>query len=189
MVRVNGVGDNDLQTETSKPQQSEEWWTNYDLPHAHVAQQTRADFEILSTTLEESNKPLVYLDSAATSQKPKYVLDVLDKYYTALNSNVHRGAHTLSREATAAYEGARDKLQTLVNAKSRNEIVFTSGATESINLVVYSYARANLKAGDEIVLTEMEHHSNLVPWQMLVESNPGVKLRFVKMDRATGKEL
>lgn len=189
MVQVNG-GSGKAETkatqDSSTGSKEEEWWTNFELPHASVAQDSRPDFKILSTTLEDSNKPLIYLDSAATSQKPKYVLDVLDRYYQKLNSNVHRGAHTLSREATAAYEGARDKVKEFVNANSRNEIVFTSGATESINLVVYSYGRANLKAGDEVLLTEMEHHSNLVPWQMLKETIPGLKLRYVQMDRETG---
>jgi cysteine desulfurase / selenocysteine lyase len=189
MVQLNGAEGNDLQQQEQlrSSTSSTQWWTTHKLPRAQaVAEKTRADFQILSQTVEGTDKPLVYLDSAATSQKPQYVLDVLDNYYNKLNSNVHRGAHTLSRQATAAYESARDKVQRFVNASSRNEIVFTSGATESINLVVYSYGRANLKAGDEILLTEMEHHSNLVPWQMLAESIPGVKLRFVKMDRATG---
>ena len=197
MVRVNGVSDNELQKQQQQQptttnnnsdnsnDNDQEWWKHYEFAHASVADKTRPDFAILATTLPDTNKPLIYLDSAATSQKPKQVLQALESYYQTLNSNVHRGAHTLSREATAAYEGARDKLQQFVNAKSRNEIVFTSGATESINLVVYSYARTKLKAGDEVVLTEMEHHSNLVPWQMLAESN-GVSLRFCKMDRTTG---
>ncbi|CAB9503307.1 Cysteine desulfurase [Seminavis robusta] len=190
MVQLNGASDSELQQKQEQEEESTNedlWWKNYKMEHAKVAEQSRPDFEILSTTLEQvDNKPLVYLDSAATSQKPKQVIEALDHYYTKLNSNVHRGAHTLSREATAAYEGARDKVQKLIHANSRNEIIFTSGATESINLVVYSYARANLKAGDEILLTEMEHHSNIVPWQMLAETIPGLKLKFVKMDRETG---
>lgn len=187
MVQVNGAGDSTVkESESSAPAAEEAWWTNFEFPHASVAEETRSDFDILSTSVPGTDKPLVYLDSAATSQKPKHVLDVLDDYYKKINSNVHRGAHTLSREATAAYEGARDKLKTLVNANSRNEIVFTSGATESINLVVSTYARANLKAGDEVLLTEMEHHSNLVPWQMLKESIPGLVIKYVKMDRETG---
>ena len=189
LVQVIGAEGNDLgqQEQTESTTVSLQWWETYKLPHAQaVAEKTRSDFAILSQTVEETGKPLVYLDSAATSQKPKYVLDVLDHYYQKINSNVHRGAHTLSRQATAAYESARDKVQAFIGASSRNEIVFTSGATESINLVVYSYARTKLQAGDEVLLTEMEHHSNLVPWQLLTESIPGVKLRFVKMDRATG---
>jgi len=188
MVQVNGADDNKVQTTEQQKQQDEqstEWWTDYPLSYASIAEATRSDFGILSITLPESNKPLVYLDSAATSQKPKQVLQALDSYYQKLNSNVHRGAHTLSREATAAYEGARDKLQKFVNAKSRNEIIFTSGATESINVVVSSYGRNFLSKGDQVVLSEMEHHSNLVPWQMLAESI-GIELKFVKMDRATG---
>jgi len=120
MVQVNGADDNKVQTTEQQKQQDEqstEWWTDYPLSYASIAEATRSDFGILSITLPESNKPLVYLDSAATSQKPKQVLQALDSYYQKLNSNVHRGAHTLSREATAAYEGARDKLQKFVNAK------------------------------------------------------------------------
>ena len=175
------------QETTADPSDDKSWWTDFDLPHASVANNCRSDFQILATTLDGSGekKPLIYLDSAATSQKPDFVINALSEYYQTKNSNVHRGAHTLSREATAAYEGARDKIQAFVKAKSRNEIVFTSGATESINLVVSTYGRANLKAGDEVILTEMEHHSNIVPWQMLAEST-GIILKFVPMDRNTG---
>jgi len=173
-------------SKTPNKEDEEEWWVNYELPHSYVADKCRPDFDILTTTLEDcNNSPLVYLDSAATSQKPKAVIGALDYYYEKQNSNVHRGAHSLSRQATAAYEGARDKIQAFVNAKSRNEIVFTSGATESINLVVSTYCRANLERGDEVVLTEMEHHSNIVPWQLLAETT-GIVLKWVKMDRNTG---
>lgn len=189
MVRVNGRDDIEeaqvTETTQKKPLSDEQWWQHFEFKHADLAEQTRPDFDILSVTLEESQKPIIYLDSAATSQKPKQVLHALNYYYRHQNSNVHRGAHALSRQATAAYEGARDKVAKHINAYSRNEIIFTSGATESINLVAQSYARANLKAGDEILLTEMEHHSNLVPWQMLSEQT-GIKLQFVKMDRNTG---
>ena len=160
------------------------WWQTVELPHSFVADKTRADFPILSTSIKEGT-PLKYLDSAATSQKPKFVLDQLDAYYETQNSNVHRGAHTLSREATAAYEDARDTLAEFINANSRNEVVFTKGATEAINLVAYSYGEANLQAGDEIVLTEMEHHSNIVPWQLLA-SKTGAKLRYVHVNAESG---
>ena len=164
----------------------EPWWVNHKFEHAELAEATRPDFEILSTTkIGDNEKPLVYLDSAATSQKPNQVVDAIEHYYKAQNSNVHRGAHTLSREATAAYEGARDSIASLINAPSRNEVVFTSGATEAINLVATSYGRAFLKAGDEIVVSEMEHHSNLIPWQILAEQT-GVVLRFVKIDFESG---
>jgi cysteine desulfurase/selenocysteine lyase len=163
----------------------DEWWVNYKFQHAHVAETTRPDFIILSTTIGDEAKPLVYLDSAATSQKPKQVIDTLSNYYNKINANVHRGAHTLSREATEAFEAARDTIASFVHANSRNEIVFTSGATEAINLVASSYGLANLKPGDEIVLSEMEHHSNLVPWQLVAEST-GAVLRFVKANIDTG---
>ena len=187
MVRVNGEKEAQPEASQQTSTTSEElWWTNYELPHAYIANDCRSDFHILETTLEDSNhQPLVYLDSAATSQKPNYVIEALENYYKTQNSNVHRGAHALSREATAAYEAARDKVQAFLHAKSRNEIVFTSGATESINLVVSTYARANLKAGDEVVLTELEHHSNIVPCQMLAETT-GIILKYVPMDLETG---
>jgi cysteine desulfurase/selenocysteine lyase len=154
-------------------------------PHAHIAAKTRDDFHILTRTITDKEIPLVYLDSAATSQKPNQVLDKLTHYYHTLNSNVHRGAHTLSREATDEYEKARDKVAHFVNAHSRREVVFTSGATEAINLVAQSYGRSKLKGGDEILLTVTEHHSNLVPWQMLAEEK-GLNLKFVEMDPETG---
>lgn len=156
-----------------------------DFPHGYIATRVRPDFKILSRTVTDRNRPLIYLDSAATSHKPQPVLDKLDEYYQYLNSNVHRGAHQLSREATAAYEASRDKVQAFVKAPSRNEIVFTSGATDAINLVVQSYGRAFLQAGDEVLLTATEHHSNLVPWQMLAEEK-GLVLKFVPVDPETG---
>ena len=161
------------------------WWIDYQLEHADLAQKTRPDFEILRTKIGEKQKPLVYLDSAATSQKPNQVVEAISHYYKAQNSNVHRGAHTLSREATAAYEDARDTIASFINAPSRNEIVFTSGATEAINLVASSYGRKFLKEGDEIVISEMEHHSNLIPWQILAEQT-GAVLRFAKIDFESG---
>ncbi len=161
----------------------EPWWVNHKLEHADLAEKTRSEFDILSTMVGQ--KPLVYLDSAATSQKPKQVVDAISYYYQNQNSNVHRGAHTLSRAATAAYEDARDTIASFVNAHSRNEVVFTSGATEAINLVASSYGRKFLKEGDEIVLSEMEHHSNLIPWQLLAEQT-GAVLRYVNVDFESG---
>lgn len=124
---------------------------------------------------------MVYLDSAATSQKPKQVLQAMSDYYEFSNANVHRGAHALSIRATEAYEAARDKVQRFINAPVREEIVFTRGATEAINLVAYTWGVQNLKAGDEILLTVMEHHSNLVPWQ-IVAKQTGAVLKFVGLD-------
>jgi cysteine desulfurase/selenocysteine lyase len=164
-----------------------EWWKDVTLEHADVCTTTRPDFEILlKTTIgEEQEKPLVYLDSAATSHTPRQVIHDMVEYYETMNSNVHRGAHTLSRMATTAFEESRDKVAAFVNAYSRNEIIFTSGATEAINLVASSYGRSMLKPGDEVVLTEMEHHSNIVPWQMIAKET-GAVLKFVKIDFETG---
>lgn len=156
-----------------------------------VAAQTRSHFPILNNRMlgdpdkDQKMVPLVYLDSAATSQKPQQVLDKINDYYHRYNANVHRGAHTLSREATAAYEDAREKVRAFIGAPSREEIVFTSGATEAINLVVQSYGRQHLQAGDEIVLTVVEHHANLVPWQMLAKEK-GLVLKFAKVNPETG---
>jgi len=124
------------------------------------------------------------LDNAATSQKPKYVLHALDKYYQEYNSNVHRGVHHLSALATTAYEDARDKVAKFINARTHREIVFTRNATEAINLVAYSWALSNLKAGDEIILSVAEHHSNMVPWQ-LVAQRTGAVLKHVKLTEGT----
>ena len=143
-----------------------------------IADFVRADFPILHQ--EVHGKPLVYFDNAATSQKPKAVLDALQHYYEFDNANVHRGVHTLSARATTAYEAARDKLAAFVNAESRNEIVFTRNASEAINLVAYSWGMNTLKSGDEIILSVMEHHSNLVPWQ-LVAQKTGAVLKFVEL--------
>lgn len=128
----------------------------------------RADFPIL-TQLHHANVPLVYLDNGATSQKPKVVLDAMTDFYTHTNANVHRGLHQLSEAATAAYEDVRRKVARFINAGSWREIIFTHGTTESINLVAQTWGRANLKAGDIILSTVMEHHANIVPWQMLAE--------------------
>jgi cysteine desulfurase/selenocysteine lyase len=143
-----------------------------------LAHQVRLDFPILFQ--EVNGKPLVYLDNAATSQKPLAVLDAIQHYYRSDNANVHRGVHTLSSRATDAYEGARDKVAAFVNAASRQEIVFTRNATEAINLVANAWGNATLQAGDEIILSVMEHHSNLVPWQMLAQRT-GAVLQFVQL--------
>ena len=141
----------------------------------------RRDFPILHQQVH--GKPLVYLDNAATSQKPSQVITALDHYYSADNANIHRGVHILSERATAAYEGGRDKVKQFLNAADRREIVFVRGATEAINLVAQSYARPRLKPGDEILITEMEHHSNIVPWQMVCEQT-GAVLKVVPINEA-----
>lgn len=142
-----------------------------------LAAQVRPDFPILHQQV--NGKPLVYLDNAATSQKPRAVLDALQHYYERDNANVHRGVHTLSSRATDAYEGARDKVAKFVNAASRQEIVFTRNATEAINLVAYAWGMSSLQQGDEIILSVMEHHSNLIPWQLLAQRT-GAVLKFVE---------
>ncbi|PLR92606.1 cysteine desulfurase [Bacillus sp. T33-2] len=129
---------------------------------------------------EVNGKPLVYLDSAATSQKPVQVIDVLEKYYREYNSNVHRGVHTLGTKATDGYEGAREKVRKFINAKSIEEIIFTRGTTTALNIVANSYGRANLAAGDEIVISYMEHHSNLIPWQQLAKQT-GATLKYLPL--------
>ncbi len=139
----------------------------------------RGDFPIL--TRQVNGKPLIWLDNAATSQKPQCVIDAVNRYYTENNSNVHRGAHALAREATAAYEDAREKMAAFIGAGSREEIVFVRGTTEAINLVAMSWGTAHVGPGDEIVITEMEHHSNIVPWQMLAQKT-GAVLRAAPMD-------
>jgi cysteine desulfurase/selenocysteine lyase len=139
----------------------------------------REDFPILKQKVH--GKPLVYLDNAATTQKPQAVLDVLLRYYTTDNSNVHRGVHLLSERATAAYEEARVKVQHFINAAHAQELIFVRGATEGINLVAQSYGRTYLRAGDEIVISAMEHHSNIVPWQILCEQT-GAILRVVPIN-------
>jgi cysteine desulfurase / selenocysteine lyase len=121
---------------------------------------------------------LVYLDSTATAQKPLAVIEAMDRYYRRSNANIHRGVHTLAEEATAMYEQARVKVAKFINAPSAHQIIYTRNTTESINLVAYSWARANLKAGDLVILTEMEHHSNLVPWQIL-QAERGIELDFI----------
>lgn len=142
----------------------------------------RADFPILDQKVH--GRPLIYFDNAATSQKPRAVIDALVRYYERDNANVHRGIHELSNRATAAYEGARARTARFINARSADEIVFTRGTTEGINLVANSWGAKNIKAGDVILLTEMEHHSNLVPWQLLAQRT-GAKLSYVPV---TGDE-
>jgi len=127
----------------------------------------REDFPILNQSV--NGKPLIYLDNAATSQKPKVVIDGLASFYLKDNANVHRGLHTLSMRSTNAYEGARNRIAEFIAAESPEEIVFTRGTTESINLVAASFGGSQLKAGDVILLTEMEHHSNIVPWQLIAQ--------------------
>ena len=137
----------------------------------------RKDFPILQRETQPGTR-LIYLDSTATSQKPAAVLSAMEEYYRCSNANIHRGVHTLAEEATTLYERARAKIAKFINAASARQIIYTRNATESINLVAYAWARANLKAGDLIILTEMEHHSNLVPWQML-QAERGIELDFI----------
>lgn len=139
--------------------------------------QLRDDFPILQRKVA-SGMPLVYLDSAATSQKPAAVIQAMDDFYQLSNANIHRGIHTLAEESTALYEGARQKIAQFINAPSPRQVIFTRNTTESINLVAYSWGRANLRAGDVVLLTEMEHHSNLVPWHILA-SETGIRLEFI----------
>ena len=129
-------------------------------------QKVRNDFPILKV-MAHPEKPLVYLDSAASSQKPVQVINAMSEYYHTYNANVHRGIHRLSEAATAAYEGAREKVRAFVNAPSSDEIILVRNATEGFNLLAYSWGRANLKLGDEVLITAMEHHANIVPWQMI----------------------
>ncbi|MFD0868829.1 aminotransferase, class V [Chlamydia abortus] len=141
--------------------------------------QVRELFPILNQ--EVNGHPLVYLDSAASSQKPTPVIEALKRYYEMDNANVHRGVHTLGSRATDAYEGARDKVRQFINAKSSEEIIFTRGTTTAINLVASSYARSVCGEGDEIVLTPMEHHSNLIPWQQVAKAT-GATLKYIPME-------
>lgn len=136
----------------------------------------RADFPIFQQKVH--GKPLIYLDSTATTQKPRQVLEAQDHYYRTYNANIHRGVYQIAEEATARYEEAREKVARHINARSTREVIFTRGTTESVNLVAYAWGRKQVGPGDVIVLTEMEHHSNLVPWQILAEER-GAKLRFI----------
>jgi cysteine desulfurase/selenocysteine lyase len=139
----------------------------------------RADFPILGESVNEH--PLIYLDNAATTQKPQQVISSLDNYYQTINANVHRGVHQLSEKATAAYEAARTTCQKFINAKEAREIIFCRGTTEAINLVAQTYGRANLKAGDEVLISALEHHSNIVPWQMICEQT-GANLKVAPIN-------
>ena len=141
----------------------------------------RADFPILQ--LQVNGKPLVYLDNAASSQMPQQVIDRLVHYQQAEHANIHRGVHYLSETATAAYEGARAKVQRFINAKEVREIIYTRGTTNAVNLVMHGYGRAFIGAGDEIIISQLEHHSNIVPWQMLCEEK-GAKLRVIPCNDA-----
>lgn len=139
----------------------------------------RNDFPILSSQV--NGFPLVYLDNAATTQKPQSVIDAISNYYSTINSNIHRGNHTLAIQATDAYENVRKKVATYINAASPDEIIFTRGTTESINLVAYSFGEAFVKPGDEIIVTQLEHHSNYVPWQLMCQRK-GASFKVVPFD-------
>lgn len=141
----------------------------------------RGDFPILARRIR--GKPLVYLDNGATAQKPRVVLETLDHYYRTYNANIHRGVHTLSAEATAAYEGARDRIRKFINARANAEVVFVRGATEAINLVATCLGWSGVQRGDEIIISAMEHHSNIVPWQLLCERS-GAVLRVIPINEA-----
>ena len=140
----------------------------------------REMFPILNQ--EVNGHPLVYLDSSATAQKPVQVIEAVDQYYRENNSNVHRGVHTLGTRATDQYEGSREKVRRFLNADSTAEVIFTRGTTTSINTIAYGYARPNLKPGDEIVLTEMEHHSNIIPWQQAAKAT-GAQLKYIPLQK------
>ena len=149
------------------------------MPSNFDAEKIRADFPLLQQSV--NGHPLVYLDNGATSQKPQAVIDALVRYYTTENANVHRGVHTLSQQATDDYEAARAKIRQLINAAHDHEIIFTRGTTESINLVAQSYGRQYIGPGDEIIISNMEHHSNIVPWQMLCQEK-NATLRIVPIN-------
>ena len=136
----------------------------------------RNDFPILASRVY--GKPLVYLDSGATAQKPQCVIDTVNRLHTELNANIHRGVHHLSERMTVLYEDARERIRAFIGARSREEVVFTSGATASINLVAYAWCEKFLHAGDNIVISEIEHHSNIVPWQLAAERK-GAEIRVL----------
>ncbi|MFK7971197.1 MAG: SufS family cysteine desulfurase [Bacteroidia bacterium] len=150
-----------------------------DIVSTFNVEKIRKDFPTLHQ--EVYGKPLIYLDNAATSQKPQSVIDRLSHYYSLENSNVHRGVHHLSQEATDAYEGAREKIRAMLNAEHSHEVIFTKGTTDSINLVAQSFGEAFISSGDEIIITAMEHHANIVPWQLLCKRK-GAILKVVPMD-------
>ena len=149
-------------------------------------QRVRAHFPILARSV--NGKPLIYADNAATTQKPAVVIERLRHYYEYENANIHRGVHTLSADATAAYEQARETVQRFINARHSSEVIFTRGTTESINLVAQTWGRKNLRADDEILISELEHHANIVPWQMLCEQT-GARLRVVPINDAGEIEM
>lgn len=150
------------------------------------AEAVRAQFPILQR--EVNGQPLVYLDNAASSQKPRRVLDRMARYYEQENANVHRGVHTLSQEATDRYEGARELIREYINAETSNEVIYTRGSTEAINLVASTYGRTNVGEGDEVVISALEHHSNIVPWQMLCEEK-GARLKIIPVNDAGEVEV
>src|ERR1700754_5307513 len=142
-------------------------------------ERVREDFPVLGQTV--NGKPLVYLDNAASSQVPRIVIERGGKYLREEHSNIHRGVHYLSQRATSAYEGAREKVKRFINAREARECIFVRGVTEGINLVMHAYGRKVVREGDEIIVSEMEHHSNIVPWQMLCEEK-GAILRVIPMN-------
>lgn len=139
----------------------------------------RKDFPLINQKIDD--KPLIYLDSAATTQKPQIVLDTLSEYYSEYNANIHRGIYQIAERATSEFEAVRDRVTSFINAEDRSEIIFTKGTTESINLVAYSWGRKFLHSGDEILITEMEHHSNNVPWQMVAQVT-GASLKYIPVN-------
>src|SRR5712692_7459375 len=155
--------------------------TTNDQPPTYDVLRIREDFPILRRTVR--GKPLFFFDDAATTQKPQAVIDRIVRYYSEENSNVHRGVHFLSEVATSAYESARTTVKRFLNARDEKEIVFTRGTTEGINLVASSWGRTNVRSGDEVVISAIEHHSNIVPWQMLCDEM-GAKLRIIPVNDA-----
>jgi len=151
-----------------------------------LGDKVRKEFPILHQ--EVHGKPLIYFDSAASSQKPQQVLDAITNYYQQDNANVHRGAHSLSNRATDAYEGARDKIAKFINANCREEIVYTRNASEAINLVAYTWGLANLEKDDEIILSVMEHHSNIVPWQIIAQKT-GAVIKYIQLTKKESLDL
>ena len=176
----------ELQTNSREPEVSNELQIDKFQTDELQTQRWRTDFPILEMNVH--GKPLVYLDNAATTQKPLSVIEAESHYYRNDNANVHRGVHALSQRATDAFEAARVKIQHLVNAASPDEIIFVRGTTEAINLVAQSYGRSRFKAGDEIILSQMEHHSNIVPWQILCQQT-GANLRIIPVNGAGELEL
>ena len=148
--------------------------------------QFRKDFKILDQMVYK--RPLVYFDNAATTQKPQIVIDSILEYYNNFNSNIHRGVHYLSQQATDQFEQARKTVQHYINAKHFHEIIFTKGTTESINLIAHSFGMSFLKAGDEVLISEMEHHSNIVPWKMVCDLK-GASLRVIPMNEVGGLDI